>query len=231
MNMQAVKEKLMIACAASAVALALGVTVTGCDGGGGGAGASAPAGAAGTLTGNVASFKAGGVSFYPAGRPGMLARWSDAAANIFVATAEAGMAGVQVTVLGTGITATTDADGNFVLTGVPAGNIELVFTMGAHSAILALNVAADTTIQLDDVNISETSVSVGSVKVRDVVPGSGSSVGGNVESSHGGNSGSGVNSGHHDGDDDGISEDESHETKDEADLEDHHSGGSGSDND
>lgn len=60
-----------------------------------------------------------------------------------------GGSGITITIAGTGITTSADANGNFQLTGVPAGTVQLVITSGSGTATITLDgVQATDTIKI-----------------------------------------------------------------------------------
>ena len=113
-----------------------------------------------TVSGVVETFS-GGTAYFKATHPSVWAGLLDLA----VSPAFAGVAGVTVRVAGTDIEVTTGEDGSFVLTGVPEGPQQLIFSMGGVSSTLDLDVPANATIILNDVNVDGDSVSVGSIEV------------------------------------------------------------------
>jgi uncharacterized protein DUF5666 len=84
-----------------------------------------------------------------------------------IALGASGLAGVTITVSGTGLHATSDGAGHFTLTGVPSGNVRLQFSGGANGDI-----------EIDDVDAHE--------RITLVVHGSGSGMEIDVEEREGG---------------------------------------------
>ena len=120
-------------------AVVLGIVLlAGCNSGDG----SRPEGNS-TVQGNVASFSAGAVSLAPGG------------------------AGVDVRMLGTGLSTTTDSDGDFVMSGVPAGNHEMQFMFNDQVSTLEVDVPEDGILTLGDIRcVGQQSASVGHMNMQ-----------------------------------------------------------------
>ena len=76
------------------------------------------------------------------------------------------VAGVMVSMPGTTLRTTTDSDGNFTMTGVPAGHRQMRFDNGGTVSTLDVDVPADGTLVLDDVRCGGGPASVGHTSAR-----------------------------------------------------------------
>jgi hypothetical protein len=185
----------------------------GCDSGGDDSG-----GASGdaTVIGNVASFSAGGTAylFERDARRGFAVRLLAGLADILVPAAEAAAGGVTVSVSGTGLSDVTDAGGYFAISGVPPGNQEFVFTQGAYSGILVVDVPPSSTIELRNVRVNDQAVTVDDLLVQVSETVTAPSGGGD---DGGGSAGEGSSSSDDDdsGEDDGSGDDKSQEGEDD----------------
>ena len=146
------------------VAIAVGLVAMGCESGDSQGGPSAATGNV-TLSGNVTSV-------------GDAAGSARRAISLPVAKS-AGGDGVVVSIVGTGISAATDENGNFSLAGVPGGVIEIKFESEYGVGILVLEVQDGSTIELRDVRVMYDHVEVGQVLLVETVPGT-ASEGGSV---------------------------------------------------
>lgn len=86
--------------------------------------------------------------------------------DLLLPRAWAAVEGVTIRVAGTELVATTADDGSFIISGVPAGNQTLIFSYGSTTSSLDVNVPANATIKLRDLNVSSGSVDVGSLEVE-----------------------------------------------------------------
>ena len=117
------------------------VLLAGCNNGDG----SGPDGNS-TVQGNVASFSAGNASFAPG---------------------SSSSAGVVVRMMGTDLSTMTDSDGDFVMSGVPAGNHEMQFMFNNQVSTLEVDVPVDGTLTLGDIRcVGQQSASVGHMNVQ-----------------------------------------------------------------
>lgn len=137
--------------------LAAAMAVVGCESSSDGSGGS-PDGNS-TVQGTVISYSGATAFFTPVAPRGWLARIGDLLAPPALA---AGRAGVNVRVSGTGLDATTDGNGFFVLSGVPAGSQTLDFSLGTDSATYVLFVPENATISLNAIVVSDGAVRPGS---------------------------------------------------------------------
>jgi hypothetical protein len=159
---------------------------SGCESGGGSDGSS-------TIQGNVNRY-AGGLAIYmPDHSSSTVLDWVAAIGDLLTTPAyAAGLEGVTVTVDGTSLSAVTDANGNFVITGVPAGTYTLTLTFDGQTASYSVNVPSDnSTVTLSDIEVEHGVVSVANVQIEveaEDVSGSDSSE--DQADDHGGNSGS-----------------------------------------
>ena len=123
------------------------------------------------IQGTVNSFSSGGATFKavsPGDEPGRtLAGFLD----LVVPPAMAAIGGVTVHLAGTDIATSTDANGSFILSGVPGGEYELVFSYGSASASMTLDVADHTLVTISGVDVSGDNVSYASMTVTDVSSG------------------------------------------------------------
>lgn len=119
-----------------------------------------------TIIGNVSSYVAGSTFFTPSRRARGLARILDRALNLLVPPAVAGLGGVTITVAGTDLKAEAEDDGSFVISGVPAGAQQLIFTYGESTALLSIDVPANATITLSGIAISGGTVNIGGVSIQ-----------------------------------------------------------------
>ena len=143
------------------LAAILSMPLMGCDGGGGGDG---PSGSS-TIQGNVNSIANGSATYRPASREGwrgLLGRMTD----LVLPRAWAAVEGVSIRVVGTDLLATTADDGSFVISGVPAGQQTLIFSYGSTTSSLDVNVPANATVKLRNIDVSSGSVDVGNVEVE-----------------------------------------------------------------
>ena len=140
---------LLLTCAGLAVMLVF----TACEGGGGSSGGA-------TLSGNVESFTASGQVFLPQQRHGRIAHLLSALSDMIASPAVASVSGVKISVSGSDQTAATQPDGSFVIFNVPAGLQTLLFSFNGAQASLEVNVPANGTIELENVEVSNAGVSV-----------------------------------------------------------------------
>ena len=137
---------------AAAVAASAGMlSLSGCESGDGG-------GAAGgsTVQGNVETFSAGGMTYWPmmGGKRG--ADLLSALSDLLVPRAEAAVAGVMVHMAETDLTTMTDETGHFVMTGAPAGQHRMEFTYNGVTAMMDIDVPEDATVTMGNVRCSGT---------------------------------------------------------------------------
>ena len=125
------------------VLAAAALLVTGCIGGGSDGGGVAPDSS--TVMGNVGSVTGS----------------ANAGAIIHAGAVQ----GVQIGVSGTDLRATTAEDGLFVISGVPPGDQQLVFGIGAQQATATISVPPNSTIQIGQVSINGSNASLGNVQV------------------------------------------------------------------
>ena len=147
--------------AACLLAVLLAVPLMGCDSGGGGDGASGSS----TIQGNVDSVAGGSAVYRPERQEGWRAMFSQLT-DLLLPRAWAAVEGVTIRVAGTELVATTADDGSFIISGVPAGNQTLIFSYGSTTSSLDVNVPANATIKLRDLDVASGSVDVGSVEVE-----------------------------------------------------------------
>lgn len=205
----------LFACSAAATAGVL--LFIGCDsGGGGGGGASGDA----TVVGNVASFSAGGTAFIFEPEPrGFGRRLLAGLADALVPAAEAAAGGVTVSIVGTGLSDTTDGGGYFAFSGVPPGRREFMFTHGAHSGILVVDVPSASTLELRNVRVNDQAVTVDDllVQVSETVTTAAGGGGGGGGGSSSDGSGSSVGTDDGSGDDDASGGDDGEDDENEDD--------------
>jgi len=139
------------------VAIAAGLFVVGCESEEDAGAPSAGSGSA-VISGNVTSVGDG---------PDSARR-----ASALPVAKSAGNAGVLVSIVGTDISATTDENGNFTLSGAPGGVIEIRFESEYGVGILVMEVQDGSTIELRDVRVMHDRVEVGQVLLVETVPGS-----------------------------------------------------------
>ena len=155
MSVHHLQERSAALVCAAAIACAAGLA--GC---GGGSDDGPPGGS--TVSGDVASFAGGSVHYLPHAPQGLLAR----ARNLLLPDAWAAVAGVTITVQGTDLEATTADDGSFIISGVPGGVQTLLFTYNGITKSLDVTVPENGTIRLNDVDVGDDGVDVGSVEVE-----------------------------------------------------------------
>ena len=149
---------------AVAVALtvcALFLTQMSCDNGGGGSSSEGS-----TVTGQVETYSTEGAFFNAAPKPGRLDLIAEALSCLIASPAYAVVQGVSVSVSGTDLRSTTQADGTFVIFGVPAGLQTLIFSFNGTSASMVVDVPARSTIELENVRVSTSGVSVRRINVE-----------------------------------------------------------------
>ncbi len=150
-------NKIMTYMLASVLALPL----MGCDSGGGGDGPSGNS----TVQGNVDSISGGAATYRPASRDGWRGILAQVA-ELVLPRAWAAVEGVTIRVVGTDLVATTADDGSFIISGVPAGQQTLIFSYGSTTSSLDVNVPANATVRLQNIDVSSGSVDVGTVDVK-----------------------------------------------------------------
>jgi len=154
------RKGLAAACVACAVAATL--YIVGCESGGGDSG---PAGTS-TVEGNVVSFSAGSAFYAPSLPRRGFARAMHDLGNLFVPDAMAAAQGVTVRMIGTDLGTTTADDGFFVMSGVPAGDHQMSFSMNGMTAIMNVNVPENATVHMDDISIHGSSAHAGHMSVE-----------------------------------------------------------------
>lgn len=154
------KVSLVAAVSIAALLCAVMVLVTGCFGGDSGSSSGS------RIHGSVSSFDGRLASYTPGDKESRQAGLLYYLCEILIPTAEAGTAGVAVSVAGTDISTTTNPDGDFVLTGIPEGAVLINFSYGGETYSYQLNVPANATIGMENVTISGGSVSVGKIEVE-----------------------------------------------------------------
>lgn len=137
------------------------LVMTGCEGGGGGSSGRS------TIQGNVNTFSVAGRFYMPERESGFWRGLAGKLVAFAVPTARAGTAGVAVSVQGTDISGTTDASGNFILSGVPGGQQVIVFTYNGVTSSLSLNVPDYGVVKLSGVNVNNDSVTVREIEVEE----------------------------------------------------------------
>ncbi len=136
--------------------------VASCDSGGGDNG---PDGNS-TVQGTVVSFSSGTAYFVPMHAPRGLAGVLAGLLDLVIPQAQAGQNNVSVRIAGTGLFATTDETGFFVISGVPAGSQSLEFSMGTKSVSYAVGVPANATVTIKNISISGNSITTGGVDTQ-----------------------------------------------------------------
>ena len=158
MNM---KRETGIGMRALAGAAALAVVMTGltaCNSGGGGGG-DVPSGAS-TIQGTVESFASGNATYLPVKKS-----WGERVlagmANVLVQSAYAAIGGVSVSI--EGATAVTEEDGLFIISGVPPGEREIVFTYNGETVTMPIFVPENAVVKLEGVRVEG-----GQARVREI---------------------------------------------------------------
>jgi hypothetical protein len=153
----------MLAMVLVALTLVGAMIVASCDSGDDkGSGASGST----TIIGSVNSYVAGSSFVVPVRRASGLAVMLDRALGVLVASANAGLGGVTVSVQGTDLSTVAAEDGSFVISGVPAGVQQLVFRYGDSTAYLSIEVPENATITLSGIEIVNGSVNIGGMNVE-----------------------------------------------------------------
>lgn len=191
--------------------------VTGCEGGGGSDGSS-------TIQGNVSRYTGGVATYMPGEHTDRLSTFLSSLGDLFSTPAyAAGLEGVTVTVEGTSLSAVTDGNGHFVISGVPAGDYTLVISYDGQTATYAVNVPSDNaTITLGDIEVEHGVVSVANVEIEIEAEDDDSADDSNDDSDNSG-------SGNDDGDD--SDDDSADDSDDDSDNSGSGSNNSGSDDD
>lgn len=148
------------AAAALGAGLALSL-LAGCEGGGGGSSGQS------TVQGNVKNFSSQTAYFHPY-RESVIAKISSAILDFAItpALADTTPAGVTVTLEGTDLVATTDSEGHFVITGVPAGSYVLVLTYNGVTASYPITVPDNATVKIDDIVVNNGTVTVREIEIE-----------------------------------------------------------------
>ena len=125
------------------------------------------AGAA-TIRGVVTSFNGEEISLAPPAEPErLLHRLAFGASELIVPTALAvSPDSVQVRVESTDLVTTLGPDGFFIISGVPEGPINLVFSTGSVEALLPVSVPRNSDIDLKEIQIGREAVEVDRVSVK-----------------------------------------------------------------
>lgn len=132
----------------------------GCEGGG-------KSGATGsTLKGHVVSFSGVSMTYVAPAPRGLLNRIAIAISDLLVAPACADdHQPITVTLQGTDYTATT-TDGEFEISGIPAGSYILVFTMGTETGTYPIDIPDKATVELEGITISSGAVTIQKVSIE-----------------------------------------------------------------
>lgn len=153
----------VIACAVVAAAVMAGVgsmvLLTGCGGGGSDG---VPEGAS-TITGNVVSFSGGSAIFRATENEKGLRGIVAAVVNVLVPSAHASIGGVEVSIAGQ--TAVTEGDGLFVISGIPPGDYDIIFTFDGQTATMPISIPANATVKLDGVRIVDGQARVSEIEI------------------------------------------------------------------
>lgn len=162
MNM---KRETGIGMRALAGAAALAVVMAGltaCNSGGGGGG-DVPSGAS-TIQGTVESFASGNATYLPVKKS-----WGERVlagmANVLVQSAYAAIGGVSVSI--EGATAVTEEDGLFIISGVPPGEREIVFTYNGETVTMPIFVPENAVVKLEGVRVEGGQARVREIEVDD----------------------------------------------------------------
>lgn len=121
---------------------------------------------AATIRGNVATFEGERTAWFAPERQSVFARMISGLADALVTPAMANLAGISVAVAGTDLFTTTTEDGFFIISGVPPGPRDLVFSRGDDSASLSIDVPANSTVQLENVRIEKEDVRVDEIEIE-----------------------------------------------------------------
>jgi hypothetical protein len=101
--------------------------------------------------------------------------------DLLVPPAMATVANVNVRIVGTDLETTTDANGYFILSGVPAGVRQLEFAYAGNLGTYSVGVPESGVVTLNDIHFSGQTITVGDVQIDQPEPtsastGSGTSV-------------------------------------------------------
>jgi hypothetical protein len=112
----------------------------------------------GTIVTLPACFGGGGNSFAGAATiRGTVIEFDPQATND---TATLTIEGVLVEIAGTDLAATTDENGFFIISGVPPGDHEVIFTFNGESAIWPQSVPANATVEMQNIQIDREEIIV-----------------------------------------------------------------------
>ncbi|GEM_PF-5120212 len=112
----------------------------------------------GTIVTLPACFGGGGNSFAGAATiRGTVIEFDPQATND---TASLTIEGVLVEIAGTDLAATTDENGFFIISGVPPGDHEVIFTFNGESAIWPQSVPANATVEMQNIQIDREEIIV-----------------------------------------------------------------------
>jgi hypothetical protein len=145
----------------AAVSAAILVLFTSCESGGD----DSVAAGSSTIDGYVTSFTTAGAVFLPATPPSGFQRLLEGLSDLIVPSAQAGMGGVGVRVMGTQLQTTTADDGYFIMSGVPAGHHTMAFTFNGAEAMMEVDVSENSTLTLHEVRCVPGSATAGHMQM------------------------------------------------------------------
>ena len=155
-NSTKANNQMYLAVAMMCAVLGMSLILSSCESGGSGGGSSGGS----TVAGNVNTFSSASAFYAPQKPAHGLAKIIAEISEFVVPSALAAVANVHVQVQGTDLAGTTASDGSFIISGVPSGDQTLVFSFDTATAFLSVNVPANATVTLNDINVNGDSGSV-----------------------------------------------------------------------
>ncbi len=150
------------------IAIIIGLTLSLIMGCGGSSGSSDSANfqAGSIVEGDVATFIAGDIIFKQQRNDGLIARILKTINDKMITPAHAQLDGVRVEIVELGLVATTNPDGVFRFTDVPAGEYTLAFTYNGSTETMPIDVPPNAIVTIDDIIIENGSISVGDIEIE-----------------------------------------------------------------